>query len=396
MMRRQNKVQISNSLQRGKKLGHFNVRSVFLWVLFIFGGCIAFSTHLIHRYLSNDLLLEENKSNTQDPIIGEKVVLKKSLLRDVLSPDHYYFYADDLNLSWEGDLPKNIIAEARQTIGSVHIVVSHCDKSLDWIEKSFLKDLDTKISGVTVITKCDNEVTGLSENLNYETVKLPNVGRCDHSYAYWITRYSLQLASEDTIVLFMKDSFYQTKKWRKMSNIVGIAARNGFACTNAERFGRKDFTTSIFHDTNLLSEFHIESHTREGKKRDYVPPNEKEKSEFAAVGFKNLGQYANFVGIDLQKPFVPVCYGGVFATTLDQIRQIPTSAWSAIEKSLSRRDNLEEGHYMERLWAPILTKPLHADTVSKIRNQMHGAQCNMKGAFAGWFRNHCGILTYIT
>jgi len=81
---------------------------------------------------------------------------------------------------------------------SVHVVVSHCDQSIQWIWKQYLKDIpnhDYHIKSVTILTKCGNVIPAqdlpadLPEPLpTIQVVTLPNVGRCDHSYAYWITQ----------------------------------------------------------------------------------------------------------------------------------------------------------------------------------------------------------------
>ena len=55
---------------------------------------------------------------------------------------------------------------------------------------------------------------------------------------------------------------------------------------------------------------------------------------------------------------VPVCYGGVFLTTYSQIANPPPGVWEQLEQSLSRDDNIEEGHYAERSWAALLSTPL--------------------------------------
>ena len=376
----------------------YRYRRVLLWGLLAFKFIIGASIFFIHVQVWDLLRSPDNKIQLPDiPIVNHNTMSRDTIgesSKKHIDLEPYYYYADDVNLSWEGDLPENIKREALQRIQSVHIVISHCDKSLEWIEKKFLKDQKQKVSGITVITKCGNEVTGISNDLTFETINLTNVGRCDHSYAYWISHYGFDSISEDSIILFMKDSNYQMGKWRSFQDIIAIAAQNGFSCASSERFGRKKLTTSIFHDTSLFSDFHIESHTREGKKAGYIPPDEKEKLEFSAVDYQNLGQYADFIGFKLQKPFVPVCYGGVFASTVSQIRRTPNDKWSVMEKSLSRRDNLEEGHFAERLWGPVLTKTLNSDAVSKINNQMDGSQCHMEGSFSFWFANHCGILTY--
>jgi hypothetical protein len=50
------------------------------------------------------------------------------------------------------------------------------------------------------------------------------------------------------------------------------------------------------------------------------------------------------------KEIVEVCFGGVFMTTVQGIMDAPpVSNWSSIAETLSRGDNIEKGHFMERL-----------------------------------------------
>lgn len=56
--------------------------------------------------------------------------------------------------------------------------------------------------------------------------------------------------------------------------------------------------------------------------------------------------------------FVPICYGGHFMATIERIMLAPLEDWNLIVDSLSRGDNIEEGHFMERLWAALLSQPI--------------------------------------
>ena len=40
--------------------------------------------------------------------------------------------------------------------------------------------------------------------------------------------------------------------------------------------------------------------------------------------------------------------------------RIPRGDWSALSTALLRGDNIEEGHYVERLWAALLSPPVDA------------------------------------
>ena len=93
---------------------------------------------------------------------------------------------------------------------------------------------------------------------------------------------------------------------------------------------------------------------------------------------------------DNKDDLVQVCYGGSFAATTEQVLLSPSSGqdeeeppssdadattrldsvfefWNNIEQSLSRANNLEEGHFMERTWAALFTKPIPSYQQKAIR-----------------------------
>jgi len=55
-----------------------------------------------------------------------------------------------------------------------------------------------------------------------------------------------------------------------------------------------------------------------------------------------------------------VCYGGSFAASGRNVQRIPLDDWSALSTALLRGDNIEEGHFVERLWAALLSPPVNA------------------------------------
>jgi hypothetical protein len=86
-----------------------------------------------------------------------------------------------------------------------------------------------------------------------------------------------------------------------------------------------------------------------------------EKVSFHNDNIQNLGEWIDQLNLHpaaLNQDIVPVCYGGVFAATSYQVAVQPKRVWKAIEDSLSRGDNIAEGHYAERMWAALLSKPL--------------------------------------
>lgn len=50
----------------------------------------------------------------------------------------------------------------------------------------------------------------------------------------------------------------------------------------------------------------------------------------------------------------PVCYGGVFAARGSQLLRVEWRMWAELTRRLERGDNIEESHFVERLWATLL------------------------------------------
>ena len=83
----------------------------------------------------------------------------------------------------------------------IHIVVSHCKASLNWMP-SYLGGLKNNVTSIHVLSKCGNKVKGAPENAEIQV--LPNVGRNDHAFAYSITSILPKLSTDDdSIVVFM-------------------------------------------------------------------------------------------------------------------------------------------------------------------------------------------------
>ena len=74
------------------------------------------------------------------------------------------------------------------------------------------------------------------------------------------------------------------------------------------------------------------------------------------------------MGIDLaERALWPVCYGGLFGATRTAIHRTSKASWEQLRDSLTRGDNIEEGHYAERSWAGLLAAPLNGAQESELR-----------------------------
>ena len=77
---------------------------------------------------------------------------------------------------------------------------------------------------------------------------------------------------------------------------------------------------------------------------------------------------------------VPVCYGGIFSTSVGQIKKQNVkvdninNVWNKAENLLSRGNNIVEGHFMERTWSILLSNPLPKYQLHALREYSNNFQ----------------------
>lgn len=404
----------------------------------------------------------------------------------------------------------------------VHVVVSHCNKPLSWIWNEFFEDLneraDFSIKSVTIITKCGIpvEVNDMPppEFMAYAScdgkgremiqpivgvLELPNFGRCDHSYAYWIaqilqngavetetnkkenkpvetthnvvysnsnyTRCNFNSVSDawtrgntrkdpfksiawdilpTDLVLFIKDNnnayrdtvedavplknmartIFRGSPGITDPNNVTQPLPNGMACgalVNPKEF----FRVNIFNwaHRSILWTFHLDDYDRE--KYDVANEADLPPDDFAS-GQPSMGAWIQHLASqssEVQPVFtkgyqddvvqrfdpgfqvprgtgqfyreldlVPMCFGGVFSIQWGQLSSsdaaVTPHGWSVISTALSRADNLEEGHFMERWWMDLVTWSSYST------NQIAAATSSVGSAASNWWNGYSGYPKY--
>ena len=263
----------------------------------------------------------------------------------------------------------------RQEKRRVHIVVSHCKADLNWMSDFIGNDHadDVVVASMHIITKCGEEVIGAPRTATIE--ELPNLGRCDHSYAKYITSIlDGKLSTDDddddddnnSIVMFLKDdmsstNIHQKLKWNDFETMLRIASStNGFACgliydrfaNIKERGFHSSFDMSAYYLTEKLMEFSLRSYDR--RKDMYQGDGVLFRSNYHDLG----SFYRHVLKAVPSSKVIQACNGGAFATTVSNIKKVDASVWRAVERALQRGDSIEEGHFMERSWAYLLAAPL--------------------------------------
>lgn len=270
---------------------------------------------------------------------------------------------------WLGNFPKSVVYEDCV----FHIALSHCTSDLDWLIDD-VSTVNCTLKSLTIYSKCNvkpNVPFKYNLQMPFAYAELENVGRCDHTYAHHIAHISYhgQIQPNDVYV-FLKDTreIHQPGLRRSLHDIVHMArGPQRFACGIIPRAPTnfKYVDISAWHDTSVLRSFRLKQHTHDIY-------NATPSGVTFQYPFGNLGAWATLLGIELARnEVVPVCYGGNFASTGSQLLSYSQSFWFKLEKSLTRGDSIEEAHFMERLWAHLLTNS-SSITKQEILKHSHG------------------------
>lgn len=263
-------------------------------------------------------------------------------------------------------LPPHIRSDIISKIHNVSLVISHCDHPLSWLT-NVTNGYENIIGKVWILTKCGKEVIDAPQNA--EIITLPNVGRCDHTFAYWMNNSYIYndemnpIGSPYDIIVFLKDTDYmfdtQNANGEEFGDLISLAVANGLGCKMSGINLHAYDTLRWMECGNGSDSVYVRNDG--GDLGEEVP--------FHNNKFPNLGVWADHVHLHpsaMTQNIVPVCCGGVWAVTSHQIAKHPKSVWMAIAKSLSRGDNIIEGHYAERLWASLLSKPLSNESANAV------------------------------
>lgn len=228
-----------------------------------------------------------------------------------------------------------------------YVVVSYCKGDLSWLNKE-LSGLD--VTNIYIYSKCGHEVQGFPMTSKVKVKVLPNVGRCDHTYAHFLANdLPGGLTVEDGSVFFTTDNDVPHQygvTHLSLTQLLTAMKRDSFTCrANIV----PEFETSKYHLTSLLREFHLPNYKAKG----YALGS---SAKFSS-GYKNLGSWFDSLQLkpELPQPVTPVCYGGSFVARPFVLYKASKEEWGRIADALGRSDSIEEGHFMERIWAGLLS-----------------------------------------
>ena len=262
----------------------------------------------------------------------------------------------------------------------VYVVISHCTQDLSWIEEEISS---LNVRKITIYSKCGYPVTGAPCHSSVQF--LPNVGRNDHTSIHYILHELDDVT--DGVVLFLKDTNH-VHHLRTTSvgsqHASGINGKKSLQQMIEESFGPSQFScqqyiaSSVGLDNVALYEYLMEFNLLNYASTFRKVLNNKQKEPFAI--YPTMESWVDALGLKLRQPVTPVCYGGVFASTVKRLKEIDRGTWERLEHSVSRGDCIIEGHFMERAWAGLLSlEPLPDKEMLSLRNDTLCLRKNMAG-----------------
>lgn len=231
----------------------------------------------------------------------------------------------------------------RKDIG---VIIAHYKENLEWVDTYFPENVD-----IYIYSK-GGEKPDLKRSYYHEY--LDNVGRCDHTYLYHIIKNYDNL---NKFNIFITGSSYilRHKKERMDSimNIVNKKKLSGVSYYPLKKLDRPNFlNTGSKYDYayTMRMPHHCAAHN-ENKKYNFLGY---EDCKLIPSKYNSLEHFKNSL-ID-KRDITNVTYFGVFLVKNNLISKNDKSKYINLIKELEEGDNLENGHFMERLWAHLFTR----------------------------------------
>ena len=281
--------------------------------------------------------------------------------------------------------------QVKEHLEILDLIISHCDAdSLDYF-KTYLSDI--KVKHLFLYNVCGKDKISIAHteqifpNSTVHQSSVPDVGRFEYTYATWIASHvsTFSPSSDNGAVVFMHDLFDKENSqwfWWGVKDLLKIVARNGFACVETTIEDPPIDKNRILAE-EIKSIYHLTTKWKRFSFQDKSHVNFQSSS-------RSLG---NFTKLILQQDvtrskYLPVCYGGLFATTREQLTLIDEDVWKTLKAELSRGHDIEESHFTERLWGALLSKPLDEQSLLSLNKLEYSSRCTLKTIWSNW----CGAL----
>lgn len=235
------------------------------------------------------------------------------------------------------ELPRSLSKGSVYNPGVLRVVVSRYAESCRWL-------LDPPFNRLLPVTTVYNK--GLNDlprevvaKLGGRIHALPNVGRCDHTYLYFIVKHYNRLPG---LTLFLPGSLDsdETKKMSRARHMARLAPY----IVDKESLGPEVDLLTMFSDFYLDTYLCADPANRKRAPSSYLDP--------AIV--RPFGPWFHSVFGPRTRALGPILYGGVFQGTRSAIRDLPLHIWEKLLHQVGQHTNPEVGHYIERCWGTLM------------------------------------------
>lgn len=242
--------------------------------------------------------------------------------------DYFLYNLIDINVYTEN--PLNFTYKFNDE-DKVNVVISRYAENIDnWINT---------FKNVYLFDKSKNNnkehYLEINPNINYE--HLENVGRCDHSYIYYIINNYDNL---NDMTLFLPASF-RNNNYKIILLSIMIMIHN-------DNPGKSIFFKSIYSIRQMFDNFILTHHRTTSldnrtENGDVYETQLCEEIPYSNWLVKNLGDVDTYLG----------SFGGILLIHKNDIRSRPKSFYENLIKYLDKYNNPLAGHYIERSWSLI-------------------------------------------
>jgi hypothetical protein len=213
----------------------------------------------------------------------------------------------------------------------ISCILTRYNETIDWIEY-----IMNEIDFFYIYNKGDNDILFKHYNPPPEKIKiikLPNVGRIDHTIVYHILENWESL--DDTIVSLPGSVLMCKMKGAYLSAIKKNIKR-------ISNFG--GYYSPRFHKVGPQFNYSIDYYRAEG-------PCNHNDNPFIKSEYQDFQEWKKAI-ID-ERPMHYVSMRGMFVVNKENILHISKTIYENLLKSLSVGDNIENGHFAERIWAHL-------------------------------------------
>lgn len=241
----------------------------------------------------------------------------------------------------------------------VTFIISRYEESLSWIKNLPLPPISTGHDiNIVIYNKGSTDIDAniasfLPSYVNNLTIKkIDNIGRCDHSYIHYIHENYDDLHG---CYIFISGSCYDIPyKWYKTTKTVACVFETCDTCIYADYVGGDI--------SQVMANFKLENWTAShptNMQRNNV-------SKLIQADIRPYGKWYENQFDDIGK-IEYVCYGGILSAHSKHIKHRPRSFYRNLLTQLSKGDNVEVGHYVERSWLAIF-HPVPAKCIKSIES----------------------------